>query len=190
LLITFGLAILFALNWRSPDQIKGYGYAGGFVASALGGGTVFIPIPMAAVQFGLGGLMLPLFGPAFLGPLFVGLICSFGETLGAFTIYLAGLSGAGFVRTHNPDKPRGRIGRLYDCLSHLMERRGSLVLFAVSAVMNPFFFPTSLACGAIRFGAKKYFSIVLAGKFIKVTAIAYAGYFALAAAFRWLGIQV
>jgi membrane protein YqaA with SNARE-associated domain len=189
-LITFGLSLLVVLHWRSVGQITGYGYFGGFVISALGGGTVLIPIPMAAVQFTLGGLLLPWFGPAFVGPLFVGLVCSFGETLGALTIYAAGFSGATPLFKRNQGKPQGWLQKLYARLTGLMERRGWLVLFILSAVMNPFFFPTSLACGGIRFGARKYFLIAFAGKFIKCSAIAYAGYFGLRGLFGALGIHV
>jgi len=189
-LTTSGLAILVISHWHSVGQITGYGYFGGFVVSALGGGTVLIPIPMAAVQFALGGLLLPWFGPAFLGPLFVGVVCSFGETLGALTIYAAGFSGATPLFKRNSEEPRGWLPKLYARLTGLMEQRGSLVLFILSAVMNPFFFPTSLACGGIRFGARKYFLIAFAGKFIKCSAIAYAGYFGLHGIFNALGIRV
>jgi membrane protein DedA with SNARE-associated domain len=145
---------------------------------------------MAAVQFTLGGLLLPWFGPAVLGPLFVGLVCSFGETLGALTIYAAGFSGATPLFKRNQDEPQGWLQKLYTRLTGLMKRRGWLVLFILSAVMNPFFFPTSLACGGIRFGARKYFLIAFAGKFIKCSAIAYAGYFGLRGLFGALGIHV
>ncbi len=188
--ITFGLALLVVLNWHSVKQITGYGYLGGFVVSALGGGTVLIPIPMAAVQFALGGILAPWFGPAFLGPLCVGLLCSFGETLGALTIYAAGFSGATPLANSVPVGKTGWARKLYAKLTSLMERRGALVLFVLSAVMNPLFFPTALACGAVRMGAKKYFVIVFSGKFIKCSAIAYAGYFGLKAIFSALGVQV
>ena len=189
-LITFGLALLVVLNWHSVKQITGYGYFGGFVVSALGGGTVLVPIPMAAVQFALGGILAPWFGPGFLGPLCVGLVCSFGEALGALTIYAAGFSGATPLANSTPGGETGRIQKLYARLTGLMERRGTLVLFVLSAVMNPLFFPTSLACGAVRMGAKKYFLIAFSGKFIKCSAIAYAGYFGLKVIFSALGIQV
>jgi membrane protein DedA with SNARE-associated domain len=189
-LITFGLALLVVLNWHSVGQMAGYGYFGGFVVSALGGGTVLVPIPMAAVQFALGSILQPWFGPAVLGPLCVGLVCSFGEATGALTIYAAGYSGATPLFNTSPGDRMGRLQKLYARLMRLMERRGSLVLFVLSAVMNPFFFPTSLACGAVRFGIKKYFIIVLAGKFIKCSAIAYAGYFGLHSLFGALGIHV
>jgi membrane protein DedA with SNARE-associated domain len=178
------------INWHSVDQITGYGYFGGFVVSALGGGTVFVPIPMAAVQFTLGGLLPPPFGPLWLGPLLVGLICSLGESLGSVTIYLAGVSGASFIPGYNPNRIRGRLRRAYDWLSGLIQRRGALIMFAVSCVMNPFFVPVALSCGATRLGTRRYFLAVFAGKFIKVTVIAYAGYFGLQALFKLLGIQL
>ena len=190
MIITFGLALLVVLNWHSVKQITAYGYFGGFVVSALGGGTVLVPIPMAAVQFTLGGILLPWFGPAILVPLCVGLVCSFGESLGALTIYAAGFSGATPLAKSAPGDKPGRLQKLYDRLTGLMERRGPIVMFVLSAVMNPFFFPTSLACGAVRMGARKYFLIVFAGKFIKCSAIAYAGYFGLKGLFAALGIHV
>jgi membrane protein DedA with SNARE-associated domain len=189
-LVTFGLALLLVFNWHSVKQMVGYGYFGGFVVSALGGGTVLVPIPMAAVQFALGGILPPWFGPAVLGPVCVGLVCSFGETIGALSIYAAGYSGGTPLFNTTLEGRRGKLQKLYARLMGLMERRGPLVLFILSAVMNPFFFPTSLACGSVRFGPRKYFLIAFAGKFIKCTAIAYAGYFGLHSIFNSLGIQV
>ncbi len=178
------------MNWHSVEQIAGYGFFGGFVVSALGGGTVLIPIPMAAVQFTLGGILPPGCGPAFLGPLFGGRVCSLGDSIGATTIYAAGYSGATPLLNARPGRRMDRIKNIYARLMKLMERRGSLVLFIISAVMNPFFFPISLACGGVRFGLKKYFLIVFAGKLIKVSCIAYAGYFGLKGLFNALGIHV
>lgn len=189
-LITFGLALLVVLNWHSVEEMAAYGYFGGLVVSALGGGTVFIPIPMAAVQFTLGGILLPWFGPVWLGPLCVGLVCSLGEATGALSIYSAGYSGAAALVNNASNKIPGRLQKLYQRLMSLMQRHGSLVLFLLSAVMNPFFFPASLACGALRFGIKKYFLITFSGKFIKCSAIAYAGYFGLRGLFSALGIHV
>ena len=189
-LVTFGLALLVVFNWHSVGQMAGYGYFGGFVVSALGGGTVLVPIPIAAVQFALGGILHPWFGPIVLGPLCVGLVCSFGETIGALSIYAAGYSGGTPLFNTTTGERMGKLQTLYARLMKLMERRGSLVLFILSAVMNPFFFPTSLACGAVRFGTRRYFLIAFAGKFIKCTAISYAGYFGLRGIFTALGIQI
>ena len=189
-LVTFGLALMLVFNWHSVGQMAGYGYFGGFAVSALGGGTVLVPIPMAAVQFTLGGILPPWFGPAVLGPVCVGLACSFGESIGALSIYAAGYSSAAPLFNTTPGGRAGRLQKLYARLMSLMERRGPWVMFGLSAVMNPFFFPASLASGAVRFGIKKYFLIIFAGKFIKCSAIAYAGYFGLRSLFGALGIHV
>jgi len=167
-----------------------YGYPGGFVVSALGSGSWFIPIPMAAVQFALGGILPPWFGPLWLGPLCVGLVCSFGESIGTLTIYAAGYSGATGLFDRFSQGRSGRAQRLYQWLMRMMQKHGGLVMFALSAIMNPFFFPAALTCGAVRFGLKKYFLVTFAGKFIKCSLIAYAGYFSLSGIMSWFGIQV
>lgn len=189
-LITFGLALIMLLNWHSVDQMSGYGYVGGLIVSALGCSTWFVPIPMAAVQFTLGGILQPWFGPVWLGPIFVGLVCSFGEATGALSIYAAGYSGGTGLSDKFIKGRSGRFIRIYQWLMRLMQRRGGLVMFILSALMNPFFFPAALTCGAARFGLKKYYLITFSGKFIKCSAIAYAGYFGLNWLFQLLGIQV
>ncbi|MFH1002943.1 MAG: hypothetical protein V1780_02230, partial [Chloroflexota bacterium] len=72
----------------------------------------------------------------------------------------------------------------------LMETRGSLVLFVLSAVVNPFFYPTALAAGACRFGIRKYFIICWIGKTIKATTVATAGYWGLGSLLKVLGLPL
>lgn len=182
------LALVIVVQWRTVQTMTGYGYFGGFVVSLLGGATVLVPIPMSAVQFALGGVLQPWFGPPLAGPLCVGLICGLGESLGALSIYATGYSGAKPL-LDNPANPRpGRISKWYRKLMRLLEKRGSLPLFFVSAVMNPFFYPTSLAYGASRFGVRRYFLICFAGKTIKCSLTTFAGYFGLSELFKALGI--
>lgn len=165
-----------------------YGYFGGFVVSLLGGTTVLVPVPMAAVQFALGGVLQPWIGPPFTAPLFVGLVCGLGESLGALSVYATGYSSTRPLSENPANLRPGRISRWYRRLMGLLEKRGSLMLFFLSAVMNPFFYPTSLAYGASRFGIRRYFLICFAGKTIKCSLIAFAGYFGLTGLFRVLGI--
>jgi hypothetical protein len=72
----------------------------------------------------------------------------------------------------------------------LMEQRGSLTLFFLSAVLNPFFYPAALAAGAAQFGIRKYFIICFAGKTVKGFTVAYAGYWGLRGLLRMLGMSV
>ena len=137
------------------DQVKdlqNYGYLGAFFISVLGGATIIVPVPMLAVVFALGGVM-----PS---PWLVGLSAAAGETVGAITIYMTG-HGAGQAISGSK---HGRIQKAYERLLDLIERRGTITLFAVTSVVNPFFYPAAFACGALRFGLRRYIFIVLLGK--------------------------
>ncbi|MDD4229811.1 MAG: VTT domain-containing protein [Dehalococcoidales bacterium] len=186
IVFTLGLGIALAFNWDAIYRIAGYGYAGGFVISALGSATIIVPVPMLAVQFALGGVVKPLIGPNFLGPLFVGGVCSLGETLGALSIYITGVGGSAPFSTPKS----GWWKRLSDKIASLIEKRGRITLFLLSAIMNPFFYPASIMMGASRFGIKRYALITFAGKFIKCSLIAYAGYFGFKGIFSLFGIDL
>lgn len=163
------------------EQVRGmqqYGYIGAFLISILGGATIIIPVPMLAIVFALGGVM-----PY---PWLVAISAALGELVGALTIYMTG-HGAG--RAISSSK-YGRIQKAYDRMLDLMERRGALTLFVVTSIVNPFFYPAAFACGALRFGLKKYIAIVLVGKLIKCMTVVYAGYWGLKGIFRALGIDL
>ena len=70
------------------------------------------------------------------------------------------------------------------------QHRGSLVIFLMSAVLNPFFFPMAFAIGASRFRLWKFFIMCWAGNTVKSMMIAYLGYFGLGALLKWAGIDI
>ncbi len=163
------------------EEVKGmqqYGYVGAFFISILGGATVIIPVPMLAVVFALGGVM-----PY---PWLVGISAALGELVGALTIYMTG-HGAGRVISGSK---HGRIQKAYERMLDLMERRGAIALFAVTSIVNPFFYPAAFACGALHFGLKKYIAIVFVGKIIKCMTVVYAGYWGLKGIFRAIGVDI
>jgi membrane protein YqaA with SNARE-associated domain len=158
-------------------ELQHYGYLGAFFVSLLGGSTIIIPVPMLAIVFALGGVMHY--------PWLVGITSALGELVGALTIYITGFgAGKNFKSKH------GRIQSAYERMLSLMARRGSLTLFFVASVVNPFFYPAALAAGALRFGLKKYIFIVLVGKTIKCMTIVYAGYWGLKGLFGLIGIKL
>jgi membrane protein YqaA with SNARE-associated domain len=162
-------------------RLKHYGYLGAFIISVMGGATIIIPVPMLAVVFALGGVMTSPWNAALLA-----LSAAAGEVVGALTIYMTG-HGAGRAIASSK---HGRIQSAYERMLDLMERRGPIVLFAVASVINPFFYPAALACGALRFGLKRYTIIVFAGKTIKCMTVVYAGYFGLKGLFRIFGVDL
>jgi len=184
------LAVLVVSNWRDIRQVTNYGFFGAFVLSILGGATIPVPLPVTAVYFALGGVLKPWIGPFILAPAMLGLICGFGETLGGLSTYATGYSGGASLAHKSAGDNTSRMQRLYIRVMHFMNKRGTLVLFAVSALINPFFYPVSLAAGITRLDPKRYFCVCLAGKIVKCTLVAYAGYLGLHGLFELLGIDV
>jgi len=177
IVLTVVMAVAVVYFWEEVQALKQWGYLGTFLISILGGATIIVPVPMLAVQFALGGV---------LSPVFVGLAAGLGETGGALIIYMTGYGGGAALYKSK----YGKLQAAYLRLMSWMERRGSITLFILSSVVNPFFYPAALTAGALRFGIKRYFLICLAGKTIKGFTVAFAGYWGLRGLLRMLGMPV
>jgi len=173
---TLFMAVAVVYFWEFVRALEGYGYLGAFLISILGGATIIVPVPMLAIVFALGGVLTPYW---------VGIAAGLGETIGALVIYMTG-HGAGTALFGS----EGKLQSAYLRMMRLMEQRGSLTLFLLSAILNPFFYPAALAAGATRFGIRKYFFICFAGKTIKGFTVAYAGYWGLRWLLRMLGMPI
>jgi membrane protein YqaA with SNARE-associated domain len=178
IVITLLMAMAVIYYWEWVRGLEAYGYLGAFLISILGGATIIVPVPMLAVVFALGAVMKYTW--------LVGIANGLGETLGALTIYMTGYGG-GAAFSHSG---HSRIREAYERLILLMEQRGSLVLFLLAAILNPFFYPAALAAGALRFGMRRYFIITFIGKTIKGMTVAYAGYWGLRGLLRMLGAPI
>ncbi len=176
IVITLALAVAVVYYWQRVRALEGYGYAGAFLISIVGGATILIPVPMLAVVFALGGVMEYTW--------LVGFAAGLGETVGALTIYMTGY-GSGAALHHYAD---GHAHTVYNRILRLIEKRGGITLFLLSAILNPFFYPAALAAGAAHFGLRRYFWISLAGKTIKGMTVAYAGFFGLRGLLHLLGM--
>ncbi|MBI2858329.1 MAG: VTT domain-containing protein [Chloroflexi bacterium] len=167
--LTIGLAYVIVTRFDIVRQMGAFGYAGAFVVSIISGATIIIPIPGIAVVFSLG---------AVLNPLFVGIAAGLGEALGALTIYLTGMGGRTMIEKRFP--------KFYPRMVEWVRHRGDWAIFAYSAIFNPLYYPLTLACGALRFGLRRFFFLSWAGKTVKCVAIAYAGYYGLRLIFKFL----
>ena len=67
------------------------------------------------------------------------------------------------------------------------QRRGSVVVFVMSAMLNPAFAPMAIAMGALRFRLLQFFLMCVAGNIVKAMVISYAGYLGVGTLLRWLG---
>lgn len=177
IILSMVMAVAIIYFWEDVLILKGYGYAGVFIISMVGGATILAPLPMTPMVFAFGGV---------LNPVFVGAAAGMGEALGGLAIYMTGYSG----RTAFTNSNHGKIQAVYLRMLKWVERRGSLTLFFLSAVLNPFFYPAGLAAGAVRFGIRRYFLICWGGKTIKGMTVALAGYWGLQGLLRMLGMPV
>ena len=170
LVITAALCILVALYWEDFTGFAKYGYVGVLVISLLAGVTLFIPVPSVLVVFTLG---------AVLNPVFIGLIAGLGEAVGSMLVYLTGLTGARPM--HALDNNVMKKFQIW------MKTRGAISVFAMSAIFNPLFYPFTALAGMMHFGWWRFFILCLAGKTVKNTIVAGAGFFGVKALITLLG---
>lgn len=203
--------VVIVYYWQEISHFQNYGYLGLLIIGLLTGFALPLPVPYMVITFIAGGILHPaLFGvilhPA-LYPALVGAACGLGLGIGGTILYLTGRGGrkffpmsSVFAFANNPSSdalPSSRISRLLARLLRwariprimdIAKRRGSLVVFLMSAAINPFFVPMAIGMGTLRFRLWKFFLMCWAGQTVKSIAIAYCGYLGLGIALRWLQI--
>lgn len=162
--LTVALCILVVIYWDEVVKFARYGYIGDFVISFLAGVTLFVPVPSVFIVFTLGGI---------LNPILVGLIAGAGETLGSMVVYMTGLSSAKTV--HALDH------RVMQKFQNWIKTRGAFSVFVMSSIFNPLFYPFTAIAGMMHFGWWRFLILCLAGKSLKNTMVATAGFYGMKA---------
>jgi len=188
--------VVIVYYWQEVSRFQNYGYLGVFIIGILTGFALPMPVPYMVITFMMGGL---------LHPALVGASCGLGLGIGGTLLYLTGRGGRKFFPwsnvfafNTNPSSdapPSSRIARLLTRLLRwgriprimdIAKRRGSLVVFLMSAAINPFFVPMAIGMGTLRFRSWKFFLMCWAGQTVKSIGIAYCGYLGLGIFLRWL----
>ncbi len=156
IMLVAGITLFIALNRDKMEDFSALGYAGAFLAMLLSNATLILPAPGLFIVFALGSS---------LNPLLVGLAAALGGTLGEMTGYLTGYSGLGVLENV----------AVTQRINHWMTRNGTLTIFALSIVPNPFFDLAGLMAGAGRMSPWRFMGVAFCGKSIQSTAIALAG---------------
>ena len=136
--------------------LQSLGYLGIFLISAIGNATIVLPVPAFVTTF---------IGGAFLNPVLVAVVSSFGATLGELTGYMAGIGGKEFVKK---DKRIKKVEKW-------MKKYGLWALFVLAVIPNPAFDLAGIVAGATKVPVYKYIVVVWVGKFIKFLVISYLG---------------
>jgi len=160
LVVTAVLCVLMGIYWQEVREFSRYGYIGAFIISFLAGVTVLVPVPSVLVVFTLG---------AVLNPVFIGIVSGAGEAIGSMCVYVIGIGNARAF--HAMDHGVMKKFQIW------IKTRGAFSIFAMSAIFNPLFFPFTAVAGMMHFGWWRFFLLCLAGKVLKNTLVAGAGYY-------------
>lgn len=157
LLAVIGLSVFIFSIRDQVEEFAHYGYPGIFTIALLANATVFLPAPGIAVIFAMGSIF---------HPLGVGIAAGMGGALGELSGYLAGFSGQAIVERTD----------IYEKIHPWVEKNGTLAIFILAAVPNPFFDLAGVAAGITKLPMLKFLLACWVGQTIKMTAFAYAGY--------------
>lgn len=156
LIFAVGLSVIIFVFRDKLVDFESYGYLGIFVISVLGNATIILPVPVILTAFLGGGIF---------NPVFVGIIASFGATIGELTGYIAGRSGRVVIKNNAK----------FEKIEKWMEKYGLWTIFVLAVIPNPAFDLAGIVSGATKIPVWKYFLVTWAGKLIKFLVFAFIG---------------
>lgn len=151
-----GLIFLFS---DQIAQLQDYGYIGVFFISLFSAATIFVPAPGWAIVIAMGGI---------LNPYLVGIVAGVGSGMGEITGYMV---GRGARELSHPSLGKHR---------EFIKKYGSLAVFVLAFVPNPFFDVAGLFAGALKIKVWKFLIACILGRTLRYIILAYFGAWALA----------
>lgn len=176
--ITTFLSIwLMIVYWDEIGQLEKWGLVGIFVIAFIAGSS--IPMPVSYLLIMLAMANQPTYG--IWQPAFVGLSGGIGAGAGGTILFLLGRGGRRFLPGLRDlsveEQARSRISRLLTGrFNEWAHKQGSIVVFVMSAMLNPVFGPMAITMGALRFKAIKFYVMCTAGNILKALVISYIGF--------------
>jgi len=182
--------VFLVYHWEYVIRFQSFGYLGLFLMTIVTGYSLPLPVPYMIVAFTLGGV---------LNPALVGASAGLGLGIGGTLLYLTGRGGRRFLPQFNIADPAdeaysSRMARLLRRIKvprmiDFAHRRGTIGIFVLAALPNPFFAPMAISMGTMRFRFAKFFFACWAGSTVKAMVIAYLGYLGLGSFLRWFGMS-
>ncbi|MDA1349472.1 MAG: VTT domain-containing protein [Chloroflexi bacterium] len=163
IVLATGLAVVIAVtvilllraDFTDVEYWKSLGYPGVLFLSFLGAVSMVLPVPGLIAMCGVSTV---------LNPFVLGLLHGLGEAAGETSGYAVGYGGSPVIEKR----------RFYRRAKRWMERRGTVALFAVSAIPNPFVDIVGIAAGGVKYPFKRFLVTVWVGKTIKGLLVAYS----------------
>lgn len=161
-ILIFLLAIaLIILPFYFRDELanlKSFGLIGLFLINFFGNAIIFLPAPAIASVIAAGSIY---------NPLIVALVSSLGGTLGEMVGFFLGHSGKKlFVKKHH---------FLFLILKDLFKSYGTVIVFVVALIPNPFFDVIGILAGFLHYSPKKFFIATFLGRILRNLILSYFG---------------
>jgi membrane protein YqaA with SNARE-associated domain len=137
--------------------VSAYGYIGAFAISLFGNFTIFFPVPFTLTIYAFGST---------LNPLYLGLVCGIGSTLGEFSAYLIGRGGRKVLDE--------RYEKRLDTVKLLIKEYGMLVIFVFALLPLPDDL-ILIPLGILKYSIKRAMIAMFIGKTLMCTTVAYGG---------------
>jgi membrane protein YqaA with SNARE-associated domain len=177
--VTSAASIFLVIHyWQEIAELQNYGYLGMFLIAFVAGSSIPTPVSYLLLTFTFGGI---------LNPALVGVSAGVGAGIGGTLVFLLGRGGRRFfpgLKHYSPDESASN--HLTNRFVKWSQRRGSIVVFLMSAMLNPVFAPMAIALGALRFRLIKFLVMCIAGNTLKAMIISYLGYLGVGSMLRWL----
>jgi len=137
--------------------VSTYGYIGAFAISLFGNFTIFFPVPFTLTIYAFGST---------LNPLYLGLVCGIGSTIGEFSAYLIGRGGRKVLDE--------RYEKRLDTAKILIQEYGMLVIFVFALLPLPDDL-ILIPLGILKYSIRKAMIAMFIGKTLMCTTVAYGG---------------
>lgn len=157
LVAVIGLSLFIYSVREDAAKLAFLGYPGVFLIAFMAYATVILPAPALAIIFTFGGVLS--------NPLAVAIAASLGATLGEISGYLAGFGGQVMVERFD----------IYQKLNFWMQKHGSITVYVLSAIPNPFFDIAGMAAGALRMPLFNFLFWCFLGQTTKMLIFSYLG---------------
>ena len=168
-------ALVIAYTIGGAELVRKLAYFGVFVSAVIGSASMFVPVPGALAGITVGLLLDPIPYVPLPQPIVIALIVAAGSAIGELTGYSTGVGGRGVIGN-------SRIGRI---LVRLMRRHGTLTVFCVAAVPNPFIDVGGIAAGVAGMTMRRFIIVMFIGKTLNYITVAYLVNSGIGVAQRW-----
>lgn len=150
-----------------------FGYLGVFLASVFGSASIFLPLPVSAIIFGVSGV---------LNPVLVGIFSAFGASIGELSGYFLGFGTQKAVKKFSPKREK----EIEKMKKFFLKYGGFLATFIFAATPLPFDL-IGIVAGMVNYNLKKFLLACFLGKLVSCSVLAFSGYFGINWILRFFG---